>query len=282
MSGFSLSEGRGLSAIDVKEQRSSCVIGARVAKLLNPKPGMTLVGQTIGITDSNKSVMCNVIGILAPIRSNQEWNNPDNTIYAPVDFVQSVSWNSYVHGFAIAAGRVEDVEPLTVALKNYFLHKYGPGVEVWINNDSKLLAQMNRFLGLFSVLLISVAGISLIVGGVGIYNMMAVSVAERLREIGLRKAIGAGDKAIRLMVLFESGLLCSLAGVVGVFMGIGGCALVMYLVSQIMPKVQFEWLFNPLSIIVSMVLCVVTGILSGLVPARKAQKMEIIQAIRVE
>ena len=65
-------------------------------------------------------------------------------------------------------------------------------------------------------------------------------------------------------------------------MGIGGWALVMYLGSQIMPKVQFEWLFNPLSIIVSMVLCVVTGILSGLVPARKAQKMEIIQAIRVE
>jgi macrolide transport system ATP-binding/permease protein len=282
MSGFAVADGRSLSAIDVKEQRRSCVVGARVAKILLPKPDMTLVGQTIGIMNSDKSVLCNVVGVLAPIRSNQEWNNPDTTIYAPVDFVQSISWNSYVHGFAVAAKKVEDVEPLTIALKNYFLHKYGQGVEVWINNDSKLLAQMNRFLGLFSVLLISVAGISLLVGGVGIYNMMAVSVSERLREIGLRKAIGAGDKAIRSMVLFESGLLCSLAGVAGVLIGVGGCGLVMYLVSQVMPKVQFEWLFNPFSILISMSLCVLTGVLSGLLPARKAEKMQIIQAMRVE
>jgi macrolide transport system ATP-binding/permease protein len=282
MSGFSVSDGRSLSAVDIKEKRSSCVVGSRVAKLLLPKPGVTLVGQTIGIMNSNKSVTCNVIGVLAPIRSNEEWNNPDTTIYAPIDFVQSISWNPYVHGFAVAAEKVEDVEPLTVALRNYFLHKYGSGVEVWINNDSKLLAQMNRFIGLFSALLISVAGISLLVGGVGIYNMMAVSVAERLREIGLRKAIGAGDKAIRVMVLFESGLLCSFAGFVGVFAGIGGCALVMYLVSQIMPKVQFEWLFNPFSVFISMILCVLTGVLSGLIPARKAEKMQIIQAMRVE
>jgi len=282
MSGFPIKEGRNLSALDVTDQRRTCLIGSRIASLLSPKPSASLVGQTIGFKNSVKSVMCQVIGILRPIRTNEEWNSPDSTIYAPVGFVQSISWDPYLHGFAIAAQKVEEVEPLTTALKNYFTHKYGPNVEVYINNDSKLLAQMNRFLGLFSVLLISVAGISLLVGGVGIYNMMAVSVAERLREIGLRKALGASDRAIRYMVLFESGLLCSLAGFIGVILGIGGCALVMYLVSQIMPKVQFEWLFNTVSVIVSMTLCIITGILSGLVPARKAEKMQIIQALRVE
>jgi macrolide transport system ATP-binding/permease protein len=282
MSSFSVGEGRGLSAMDIRDQKSHCVLGARLVESIMSKRIQTIVGETIGLMSGRKMVMCRVIGVLASIRSNQERNRPDQNIYAPYGFVQNLSWDNKISSFAVTTREVQDVEPLTLALKNYFKHKYGEGVEVWIDNDAKLLAQMNRFLALFTALLTAVAVISLVVGGVGIYNMMAVSVSERLREIGLRKAIGAGDRVIRMMVLFESSILCGVAGVFGVALGLGGCAAIIYIVSQMMPKVKFEWLIHPWSIVISMCLCVLTGVLSGLIPARRAQRMQIIEAMRVE
>ncbi|NJL24389.1 MAG: FtsX-like permease family protein [Calothrix sp. SM1_5_4] len=141
---------------------------------------------------------------------------------------------------------------------------------------------MKKFLSLFTVLLVSIAALSLVVGGMGITNMMLVSVNERFREIGLRKALGASHSAIRQLFFAESVFLCGLAGVFGLIVGFLGYQALIYGASRFVKDLTFEWVFNPVAFAVSFVAIVVTGLLSGLGPALRAEKLQVIEALRSE
>ncbi len=124
------------------------------------------------------------------------------------------------------------------------------------------------------------AAISLVVGGIGILNIMMATVAERTREIGLRKAIGATSKAIRNQFLLEASLLTGFGGVIGIIIGV----LISFLASLLMAKLGYDWEFiiSPISVILSVSVSVLTGIVFGLFPAIKASKLDPIDALRYE
>ena len=141
---------------------------------------------------------------------------------------------------------------------------------------------MRKFLGLFTLLLASVALVCLTVGGIGITNMMLVSVTERYREIGLRKALGATNRTIRMQFLLESLLICAFAGVVGIFIGFGLYEGAIFAAAKFAPQVKFAWTFDYGAMILAFVSIFCVGVLSGLFPAIKAQRLQVIEALRSE
>ncbi len=175
-----------------------------------------------------------------------------------------------------------DMEKTSKSIKALFEQKYGKSGRFSADSDAILIAQMKKFLNLFSILLGAIAIISLIVGGIGITNMMLVSVNERFKEIGIRKAVGATDLSIRFQFLLEAMILCTVAGVVGLVMGFSVYELLIYGASKFVTKLQFEWVLDSGALIISVVSTFLVGLASGLMPALKAEKLQVIEALRTE
>ena len=169
-----------------------------------------------------------------------------------------------------------------ILIRSYFEQKYGSSGRFRVDSDSVLVAQMRRFLALFTVLLSSIAFVTLAVGGIGITNMMLVSVSERFREIGLRKALGATQREIRTQFLVESMIVCSLAGLLGLFIGFTGYHIAIWAATKFVSKLQFEWTIDWLALLLSVLSIFIVGILSGIFPAIKAEKLQVIEALRSE
>jgi macrolide transport system ATP-binding/permease protein len=274
--------GRNLSPFHVENRSPVCLIGFEIAQRLFQRTFP--LQQVITVTDGGKvSFPCQVIGVLAPVTSNQEWSPPNLHILLPYTYFQTVTagaWNSEIHEGAIQLVSGSDIEKSGKKLKAYFQQKYGNAGNFFVDSDSTLIAQMKKFLNLFGVLLASIALVSLGVGGIGINNMMLVSVTERLKEFGLRKALGATDRSIRVQVILESMVLCSVAGLIGVVLGFSVYELLIFGATQFVPKLKFEWVFEPIAMVLSLFSILAVGMISGLVPAIKAEKLQVIEALR--
>ena len=279
----SIKEGRGFSPYHIEGRDPVCVVGGDIAKELAVSP--TIVGAIISVTlNRNTMFPCRVIGVKTHQSSNSELVQPNKEIFVPYTYFQVLgdSWSSRISVVSLKIGEVGSIEEVGKKLKKFFELKYGNSAEFRVDNDSTLVAQMKRFLNIFSILLFGIAALSLLVGGIGINNMMMVSITERLREIGLRKAVGATNRSIRTQVLVESSILSGVAGAIGVAGGFAACGGLMYAATKLIPNIKFEWVFNEWALIVSVISVVVTGILSGIVPAFKAEKLQIIEALRSE
>jgi ABC-type antimicrobial peptide transport system permease subunit len=216
--------------------------------------------------------------------SNKEWLKPNLQVIVPYTFFQGVftDWSSKIRQFLVSFRDGTDIEKTAKGVRSFFEQRYGKSGEFREGFDSVMITQMKKFLTLFTVMLSSIAIICLSVGGIGIANMMLVSVSERIKEIGLRKAIGATDADIRNQLLLESTFLCVAAGVIGLVAGFVIYQGVIFAVSKFMPKVPFEWVVEWTALILSMFSIVAVGILSGMVPALKAQRLQIVEALRTE
>jgi putative ABC transport system permease protein len=191
-------------------------------------------------------------------------------------------WTSQIHQVVLQLKSGSDVEKTGKVIKAYFEQRYGVSGQFNVDNESKVIAQMKRFLKLFAILLAGISLLSLAVGGIGINNMMLVSVTERIKEFGLRKALGATHRSIRLQVLLESLTLCTVAGLIGAFIGFGVYESIIFGASHFVPNLKFEWIAEPLAIFLSMISIITVGILSGLVPALRAERLQVIEALRSE
>ena len=196
--------------------------------------------------------------------------------------VVKASWQAYMRDFLLTIKSGNDVEEYSKKIKAFFEYKYGKSGYFAVDSSTVLVAQMRKFLRLFTILLGTIAIISLIVGGIGIANMMLVSVSERFREIGLRKAVGATGKSILIQFLLESVTLCSIGGLTGVIFGFSIYELIIYAASKFTDKVQFEWILEPWAFAISAISIIAVGVGSGIIPAIKAEKLEVIDALRSE
>ena len=260
-----------------------CVVGSDIAERIFPN------GRGVGevahvVTGSGSDYTCRVIGILDRVETNVEGDRSNEHVLIPYSFFPSVSgvWESNLRDIAVQVSSGADVLETGTAMRGYFMSKYGSSIRVRVNSDAVLVAQMQRFIGSFRALLISIAFLSLAVGGIGITNMMLVSVSERFREIGLRKAVGATRLDIRAQFLTESVLVCSMAGFLGIGIGFFACELLIYIGSNVLSNLEFAWVFHPGAWAVSSLATLGVGILSGIVPAWRAEKLEVIEALRSE
>ncbi len=213
-----------------------------------------------------------VIGIANQQGSSFGGPPVDDYIYVPLDIVHSLSGNENINSIQIKTGSKDEIPQRKLEVEKVLLDRYEKDTFT-VFDSSQLLSSINSIIGTLTVALTGIAAISLIVGGIGIMNIMLVTVSERTREIGLRKAIGAYPRAILIQFLIEATILSGIGGAVGIFLGFLGSAAI----NNFFPaKVTLQ------SVILAFGVSAIVGIVFGVAPARKASKLSPIEALRYE
>lgn len=275
--------GSPISALHVRDRLAVCVIGSEIAERLFAD--RTPLGQVLSISGQSRSYVCQVIGVLAPRSTRSEWRKPNLQILLPYTYMRSVGgnyWENQINTLLLELREGAPVEKTAKALSLSFEAKYGSTGRFNADSDASLIEQMTLFLNLFSMFLTAISVLSLTIGGVGLTNMMLVTVAERFREIGLRKALGATDSSLRWQFLLESSSLCAIAGIFGLFVGVAAYQSILWGATKFFPKIPFEWVFDPWSFLFSFFAIFAVGLLSGLAPALRAQRLSPTEALRSE
>ena len=272
---YSIEKGEMFSAEDVRLSTKVCVIGQTIVDNLFEK-GENPIGQTIRFS----KIPFRVIGVLSSKGDNTMGMDQDDLILAPYTTVQKrILAITFIHSMAISAVSEETTEAAIESIENILRiqHKIGPNDEDDFNvrSQQELISMMSSTTDMMTVLLACIAGISLLVGGIGIMNIMYVSVTERTREIGLRMSIGAKGVDILMQFLIEAILLSVTGGLIGVLLGIGSS----FLVKNIL---MWPVSIQIYTVILSFGVCTITGVFFGWYPAKKAADLDPIDALRYE
>ena len=272
---YELESGINFTEQDVKTAAKVCIIGQTVIENLFPN-GENPVGQTIRFG----RVPFKIIGTLVGKGQNQMGQDQDDVLIAPYTTVQKrILAVDFVHNI-VASAVSEDVVTDAVAEVESILRiqhkiKFGQEDDFRVRTQQEMLEMMDSISGFLTVLLAAIASISLIVGGIGIMNIMYVTVTERTKEIGLRMSIGAHDKDILLQFLCESSILSLVGGIIGILLGLG----LSYAVSS---ALNWPFIISGQAVGISFLVCAATGIFFGWYPAKKAASLDPINALRYE
>jgi putative ABC transport system permease protein len=262
-----LARGEYITASDVDTRRRVAVLGSTVVRRVFGD--VDPLGRQVSIA----GVRFRVIGVFAPVGSTFGVDR-DTEVHIPVTAAQRLFGVDRIDALAVKAPRADDVEPLQGKLTAALRDKYD-GEEFSAVTQTQILGTIGRILGLLTLVLAAIAAISLLVGGVGVSNIMLVSVRERTREIGLRKALGARQRDILLQFLIEAVLLCVVGGLIGIGLGVGSSLLVAAV--SPLPAV-IAWWSPALAFTVS----AAVGVFFGVAPARRAGRLDPVVALRTE
>ncbi|MFC0517964.1 ABC transporter permease [Mucilaginibacter angelicae] len=272
---LSLKDGIAFTEQDVMTSAKVCLIGQTVIDNLFPN-GENPIGKVIRF---NK-IPFQIIGILNPKGQNAFGQDQDDILIAPYTTIQKriLATIYYQNIYASAANeQVTDaaVTEMTQILRDSHRLRDSEDNDFTVRTQAELINTLSSTSGLLTVLLTVIAGISLVIGGIGIMNIMYVSVTERTREIGLRMSIGARGKDIMLQFLMEAILISITGGIIGVVLGI---------VSSNLVTLTLSWptIVSESSVLLSFVVCAITGIFFGYYPAQKAARLDPIEALRYE
>ncbi|MFT9055782.1 MAG: ABC transporter permease [Ethanoligenens sp.] len=260
--------GRFLTQTDVDNRSSVAVIGTDVADSLFG--GRAVVGQTVQVAGRSFQI----IGVLTHKGSSVMGSN-DNRIIIPVSTAQRMLHQTQIMQIYASSQNSDSVQQGINTLETFLFHKTKSTDNYTIFSQSDLLSTLGTITGTLTAMLGALAGISLLVGGIGIMNIMLVSVTERTREIGIRKAIGAGRGSILVQFLIESMLISLTGGIIGLILGDIGTIIVGKAMSVPMSV-------SPGVAVLALAFAVSVGVIFGLYPANKASKMRPIDALRYE
>ena len=272
---YKVEEGEAFTDRDIQTAAKVCLVGKSVVDELFPD-GQNPVGKVIRFG----SIPLRITGVLESKGYNSMGMDQDDLIIAPYTTVQkrilAITHLQEIVCSALAEEYTEQaIEEITSILRDNHRLKPADEDDFSIRSQQELSSMMTSTTDMMTVLLAAVAGISLLVGGIGIMNIMYVSVTERTREIGLRMSIGAKGRDILAQFLIESILISVTGGLIGVVFGIGAAFIVNILAS-------YPIYIQPWSVILSFAVCTVTGVFFGWYPARKAASLDPIEAIRYE
>ncbi|WP_183572022.1 ABC transporter permease [Mucilaginibacter sp. X5P1] len=271
---LTLKDGIAFTEQDVQTSAKVCLIGQTVID--NLFPNTNPIGKVIRFGN----IPFQIIGILNPKGQNAFGQDQDDILIAPYTTVQKriLATIYYQNIYASAANeQVTDaaVTEMTNILRTSHRLTASEDNDFQVRTQAELINTLSSTSSLLTVLLTVIAGISLVIGGIGIMNIMYVSVTERTREIGLRMSIGARGKDILLQFLAEAVLISITGGVIGVCLGIISCRLVTLILS-------WPTIISQSSVVLSFVVCALTGIFFGYYPAQKASRLDPIEALRYE
>ncbi|MBU6370509.1 MAG: ABC transporter permease [Patescibacteria group bacterium] len=271
---FSVNDGSFFTDADVTELSRVAILGPTTASDLFAT-GTEPVGQTVRIAGN----IFTVIGVMKS-KGGSGFNNPDDAVYIPITVAQQyLSGNRYVSEISIEAASPDLVTDAQNQATSLLLARHNISDPTQADfstiNQSDILSTASSVTSTLTYLLAAIAGISLLVGGIGIMNMMLTTVTERTKEIGLRKAIGAKKRDIRLQFLFESVAMTTIGGVVGIVLGIG-IAFALSLTGAVKAEVTV------FPIILSFSVSAIIGIAFGYYPAARASDLNPIDALRYE
>jgi len=271
-----LEAGRYFNEGELQGRRRVAILGFNLPTTLGEQPPAGMVGQTVQI----RGVPFEVVGVLKQ-KGDAAFMRPDDEIFIPTSTAQYRVFGGRrrINAIYAATTTTEQLDQAYVEIDRILRrqHRIKPGAEADFNvrNSADLLETFNSTTQTFTMLLAGIAGISLLVGGIGIMNIMLVSVTERTREIGVRKALGATKRAILFQFLIESLFLCVLGGILGVGAGIGGAALLTHLQ-------QWDTAVSGGAIVMALGFSAGVGLFFGIWPAQRAAKLDPIVALRYE
>ena len=277
MKNYRIAQGRGLQYMDMKDNKQVCIIGDYLNRVAFGGNGL---GQTLKI-GANKF---RIVGVLAAKVSDPEMQqgSDDDCVYTPYTTTMRLTSQSMVNSYtAVMAdeSRANEAKTLTEETLQQLL---GTENGYYVYSASEWLEEMNKMINMVIVVLTGIASISLLVGGIGIMNIMLVSVTERTREIGIRKALGAKERTILAQFVVEAATTSALGGVLGIALG----NLVSMVANKVLPmftsgtEITVIPSFN--SIAVAFGISVGIGVLFGYLPARRAARLNPIEALRYD
>jgi len=264
-----VTQGRFILDFDLEYRQNVALIGTAVANELfeNDDP----IGKKIKINGQ----IFKVVGILEE-RANGATRSDDDQIIIPITSSRMVMGTSAVRNFAVEAASAEKVETAMESLENFLLDIYKNENAFRVFDQSQMLETLNNVTGTMMIVLGGIAAISLIVGGIGIMNIMLVSVTERTKEIGIRKAIGAKRKNILTQFLIEATVVTGMGGIIGILLGFSIIKFVIGGLNLVPEVYSIPWA------LIAFGISLLVGIIFGLFPAYKAASLKPIDALRTE
>ncbi len=277
---FELARGNFFTASDVSSFNKVAVIGSELATSLfgevNP------IGKSIRL----KNASFRVVGVLEKLGTGPGGTNEDKVVIVPVSVAQKqllgIDYYTYIMLAAEPAYNIDFVKTRVSSLlrQNHSISNSSKD-DFTVSTQEDILSLLGNITSVLTIFLTAIASISLVVGGVGIMNIMLVTVMERTKEIGLRKAIGATDRDILQQFLVESVILTAIGGVIGIVSGSLFVTIVYFIVEKLLDG---GWFFSlpPSAIILALGVSTTTGLVFGIFPARKAARKNPIEALRYE
>ena len=273
---YEVSTGRFFTQTEDLSRQRVAVVGPAVVDNLGLQTPEAIVGEAVRV----RGIQFTVVGVLKSKGQASGFGNPDDQILIPITTARfRVLGNNRVRSISVLAPTEEDI-PETMADIEKILrreHKLRPGKDddFQIRNQSDFLNTLGETTAVFSLLLAGIAAVSLVVGGIGIMNIMLVSVTERTREIGIRKALGATRLNILFQFLIEAVVLCLLGGLIGIMVGAGGAVAFHNLAG-------WNTDVGASSVAIAFLFSAFVGIVFGVYPARRASILDPIVALRYE
>ncbi|MGB4438920.1 MAG: ABC transporter permease [Sedimentibacter sp.] len=265
---YEIQSGRSISPVDIDYRNKVAVIGLTTAQDLfgedNPlNKEISVDGEKYTVVGTLKDKGSSIMG------------DSNEIVFVPVTTLMRQFDSSVINSLTVQAQSSEVSELAAQNVKEYMYKYFGSEDSYNVFSQDQLLDVMNESTAMLTAMLGGIAGISLLVGGIGIMNIMLVTVTERTREIGIRKAIGAGNTNIMIQFLIESSVLSGIGGLIGAVLGIA--------VSSVISKmIGINYVMNIPVIIGTFAFSLVVGVFFGLYPANKASKLKPVDALRFE
>ena len=266
-----MGEGAMFTDQDVRSVAKVAVLGKTVVDQLFPD------GDPLGKTIRIRNIPFKVIGVLAAKGFNLFGQDQDDTVVIPyTSHLKRVSHHQNLNSILVQAASAPAIDKVQQDITDLLMQRRkGREQDFTVRNQVEIAQAATATSQTMTLLLGAVAGVSLIVGGIGIMNIMLVSVTERTREIGIRLAVGAHGRDVLLQFLIEAVILSSLGGIIGIMIGVGASELVSM-------KTGWPILVSAASVVVAVVFSAAVGVFFGYYPARKAAQLDPIEALRYE
>jgi putative ABC transport system permease protein len=284
---ISFKKGQFLSQQEEQGNANVVVLGSTVADELFGGTNVDAIGQVVKVKNSFQKdaggIPLRVVGVLNSQGSSI--GGSDDNIFLPLGMgQQQLLGIHYLQSISVKVDSATYINQTITGITSLLRQRHhitrDVDVDFSVRNMADTLSSLTTITNALRVFLAAMAAVSLVVGGIGILNIMMVTVAERTREIGLRKAVGAGNAAIRNQFLLEAGTLTSLGGLIGIIAG----TVVSYIISLVMHAIGYDWSFiiSFTSVWLAIGVSILTGVIFGLYPALKAAKLNPIEALRYE
>ncbi|AWB84335.1 ABC transporter permease [Corynebacterium liangguodongii] len=271
--------GRGFSGEDISQGRPVTVVSSAVVESMFGGDAQGALGERIDVTVGSNTAVFTVVGVLENEGNSGMFGaSPAAEMFIPLEASDRVGEKvDALDSFSVQSRPGEDTTAFQSELQNYVnrWYEHNEDYEITVIDLSKGLEELTNVFGIISKVLSSIGGISLVVGGIGVMNIMLITVTERTREIGIRKALGATQADIRTQFIVEAILVCLIGGVIGIVLGSAiGMAATAAFDAFVAPPLG--------AVLMSLVFSLATGVFFGAYPASKAAKMQPIDALRYE
>ncbi len=261
-----MASGRFINYLDVARRQKVCILGAyEVTKLFG---GIDPLGEEVKINGDSYTV----IGTLTE-KADAEEGSADDTVIIPYTLATRLSGNGTISSYYISASSKDTVNQASALVKAKLYQAFQSEDYYMVMSSGEIIEEINEMMGIMGTVLIGIAGISLLVGGIGIMNIMLVSVSERVREIGIRKSLGGRRKDILGQFIIEAATTSIIGGIIGIILGV----ILSYGAGKLIDLTAVP---SVTAIIVAVSVSAAIGIVFGYLPASKAAKMYPIEALR--